>query len=206
MTSLPFIAISQRVDILKDRNERRDALDQRWHDFLGACGFRALAMPNRDDAATDLLERLAPAGILLTGGNDLAVLGGDAPERDRTEAAMLAWAERTAAPAFGVCRGFQMIAHTYGAVLHRVDGHIATRHGITGAISGASRLVNSFHGWGFDQIPGDFEVQARAGDGTIEAMRHRTKAVAGVMWHPEREGVFDAGDITRLQDFFGKRL
>ena len=67
---MPFIAISQRVDILKDRNERRDALDQRWHDFLGACGFRALPLPNTAEAAMDLLDRMSPVGVLLPGGND----------------------------------------------------------------------------------------------------------------------------------------
>lgn len=200
---MPLIAVSQRVDVLKDRNERRDALDQRCPDFLAACGFRAIALPNRDDAAADLLGRLSPAGILLTGGNDLTALGGDAPERDRTEAAMLAWADRNGAPAFGVCRGLQMIAHTHGTILRRVESHIAKPHVVTGA--GVNRTVNSFHGWGFDQAPADFDVLARAEDGTVEAMRHRTKPIAGIMWHPEREGVFDAGDIDLVRNFFEKR-
>ena len=198
---MPFIAISQRVDILKDRNERRDALDQRWHDFLAACGFRALPLPNTAEAAIDLLDRVSPVGVLLTGGNDLAALGGDAPERDRAEAAMLAWADRNRAPAFGVCRGLQMIAHSHGAALRRVDGHIAKPHTVTGAAY--SRTVNSFHGWGFDQAPVDFEILARADDGTVEAIRHRSKPIAGVMWHPEREGIFDARDIDLMRNFFG---
>ena len=203
MNSLPLIAVSQRVEILKDRDERRDALDQRWHNFLAACGYRAIALPNREDAAGDLLQRLSPMGVLLTGGNDLTALGGDAPERDRTEDAMLAWADRNNAPAFGVCRGLHMIAHAHGATLRRVEGHVANPHSVSGA--SINRTVNSFHTWGFDQAPTDFDVLARAEDGTVEAMRHRTKRIAGIMWHPERMAAFDAGDMEIVRDFFGKR-
>lgn len=80
------IAVSQRVDCHPDRGERRDALDQRWPHFLAACGLLPVVLPNRPELGVPLLDRTAPAGLLLTGGNDLAVMGGDAPERDETEA------------------------------------------------------------------------------------------------------------------------
>ena len=47
--------------------------------------------------------------MVLTGGNDLAALGGDAPERDATENALLDAAESRRLPVIGVCRGMQVI-------------------------------------------------------------------------------------------------
>lgn len=201
MTSLPLIAVSQRVEVLTDRGERRDALDQRWHGFLAACGARALPVPNHAGAAADLLRRFTPAAVLLTGGNDLEALGGDAPERDAVEQALLAWAAEQGVPAVGVCRGMQMIAHVHGARLERVEGHVATTHLVTGP--GYERVVNSYHGWGLRQAPADFAALARAPDGTVEAMRHNTRAVAAVMWHPERQSAFDAADVALIRNWLG---
>jgi putative glutamine amidotransferase len=42
-------------------------------------------------------------GIVLTGGNDLTAYGGDAPDRDATETALLDFAERRNLPVLGVC-------------------------------------------------------------------------------------------------------
>ena len=38
--------ISQRVEVFADRDERRDALDQRWAALLESLGLTALPMPN----------------------------------------------------------------------------------------------------------------------------------------------------------------
>jgi putative glutamine amidotransferase len=37
----------------------------------------------------------------------------------------------------------------------------------------------------------------------VEAVRHRDAAVAGLMWHPEREEPFAGVDIAVFRDFFG---
>lgn len=196
-TILPLIAVSQRVEVLADRGERRDALDQRWHDFLAACGCRALPIPNHAAAAAELLRRFSPAGALLTGGNDLGTLGGDAPERDAVEDDLLSWAAAQNLPAVGVCRGMQMIAHIHGARLERLEGHVATTHRVTGP--SCDRVVNSFHGWGLRQAPEAFHVLAQAPDGTIEAMRHSTRPVAAIMWHPERQKTFESADVALVK-------
>jgi len=44
------------------------------------------------------VRRAGITGLVLTGGNDLAMLGGDAPERDAVENAMLNLAERRGLP------------------------------------------------------------------------------------------------------------
>ena len=43
---MKIVAVSQRVDVLQDKKERRDALDQNIGPFLIACGFFAIPVPN----------------------------------------------------------------------------------------------------------------------------------------------------------------
>lgn len=195
------IVLSQRVDIIADRGERRDALDQRWTALLRACGFLALPMANDPEVCRAVLEQLQPDGVLLTGGNDLAAYGGDAPERDATEAAMIDWASASRRPLLGVCRGMQMLARHFGAGLVRVEGHVTTRHAV---LTAAGRIeVNSFHNWAVTEIPAGCEVTATAEDGTIEAFRHTALPIAAIAWHPERETPWSKRDMSFLRSFFG---
>src|SRR5271163_5259450 len=96
------VAITQRVSVVSAYDERRDCLDQAWTKFLAACGLLPVLLPNVTDAALALCEGAAIAGLVLTGGNDLAALGGDAPERDEVENALLDLAERRGLPVLGV--------------------------------------------------------------------------------------------------------
>ena len=43
------IAVTQRVDIYPDRNEIRDAVDQKLIEFIIACGFYPITVPNNLD-------------------------------------------------------------------------------------------------------------------------------------------------------------
>lgn len=201
MAALKPVAITQRVDIVAKRGERRDALDQRWTEFLAACGLLAVPMPNLPAAAGALFEAMAPAGLLLTGGNDPVAVGGDAPERDETEAALIERARARGLPVFGVCRGLQVLLARHGAVIKPVTGHVTAAHGVR--IDGARVEVNSYHNWGVREAPADFEVWAVAEDGVIEAARHRRDPLAGIMWHPERTTPFAPRDIALISRFFG---
>jgi putative glutamine amidotransferase len=196
------VAVSQRVTVVPDYGERRDCLDQRWSDFLPACGLLPLPVPNQPAAALALVAAARPAGLLLSGGNDLAELGGDAPERDATERALLIWAAEQAVPVMGVCRGFQMLAWCGGGTLAEVAGHVARRHAVTLA-DGGGRTVNSYHRWGVATLPPGWSATARAADGSIEAARDAAGRLQGVMWHPEREAAFDAADIDLFRNHFG---
>lgn len=198
----PVVALSQRLDILSARNERRDALDQRWALFLEACGLLPLPLPNHEASAALLLQQLRPAGVILTGGNDLVAYGGDAPERDATEAMLIRWAMETATPLLAVCRGAQMLAHHFGTPLLRAQNHAGTRHPLHFA-DGSQREVNSYHDWCFVQAPEGFEAWATHADGAIEAIRHRSARMTGILWHPEREMPFDGRDIALFRAHFG---
>jgi putative glutamine amidotransferase len=197
-----FVAVTQRVEDIPARHERRDALDQRWTRLLRHCGLCPLPLPNDAAAARALIEAVSPVGVILTGGNDLTAVGGDAPERDAIEAMLIDRAMETRTPLLAVCRGLQLLAHHSGARLEKADGHAGVEH-VVRHPDGTETRVNSYHDWVFKAPPPGFTVEATARDGTIEAIRHRDAPVQGVMWHPERNAPFSETDLALVGDHFG---
>lgn len=195
-----LVALTQRVIRDPATGERRDGLDQRWWEFLAACGLMPLALPNHLATAAHMVEALRPVGTVLTGGGDLAALGGDTPERDEVETWLLARAVE-GMPLLGVCRGMQAVQHRWGTVIGPVAGHVRAEHDLTGPLG--ERSVNSFHGLGAHDVPAPLIVLARAPDGVIEAVGHQTAPILGIMWHPERRDAFDPRDVALFVNHFG---
>lgn len=196
---MKLIFVSQRIDEAASYAERRDALDQRWAVLLAEIGCAMLPVPNHPKTVGALLERVPPDGILLTGGNDPVVCGGNAPERDETDTLLIAYSLAHNVPLLGVCRGMQSVLLHFGGALERVSGHVAVCHDVSGAIN---RSVNSYHNWGAYQAPIDLEVLARAADGVVEAVRAKAYPVTGIMWHPERAAPFAQADIRLMEAVF----
>jgi gamma-glutamyl-gamma-aminobutyrate hydrolase PuuD len=203
------IAISQRIDDFPSREERRDALDQRWAARLETIGLVPVPLPNtlRDPVAW--ARGLGIGGLVLTGGNDI---GGTAPERDRGEGLLLNLAASERWPVLGICRGLQMINVHLGGNLAPVPGQVGVRHRLH-RIAGAPRLlselgagieVNSFHAFGIatEGLAGPLLPVLCDPQGFVEAAEHRTLPWAGLMWHPEREPAFSAGEQALLSRLF----
>ncbi|HEY1410647.1 MAG TPA: gamma-glutamyl-gamma-aminobutyrate hydrolase family protein, partial [Rhodopila sp.] len=132
------------------------------------------------------------------------------PERDRTTLPLIRAAIARGVPVLAICRGIQELNVALGGSLiqrvhvqkDRMDhrggpGPHATRYGpkhcidVTGSLArivGSDRIaVNSLHGQAIDR-PGDgLVVEARAPDGTIEAVAMPSAPgwLLGVQWHPE---------------------
>jgi gamma-glutamyl-gamma-aminobutyrate hydrolase PuuD len=192
------VGVTQRVVVDPPHGTRRDCLDQVWVKFLLGCGLIPIPIPNSVDAALTICESVQ--GIVLTGGNDLAAYGGDAPERDETETALLDLAERKNLPVLGVCRGMQVIQHRFGSRLQRVHGHVAPRQRIS--IDGRSVEVNSFHNFGAMEVYPPLVTWAIADDGVVKAVRHTERRMTGVMWHPERLEPFASDDVALFSRVF----
>jgi putative glutamine amidotransferase len=188
------LIFTQRVEVIASYNERRDCADQNIARFIKASGYLPIPLNNIPEFVVEYLETLKPDGIVLTGGNDI---GGDAPERDQLEYLLLEEALQRDIPLFGFCRGMQVIANYFGAKLVKVDGHVASRHVLRGMYS---REVNSYHNYGIYDVPETLEALAFSENGAIEALRHRNKAILGIMWHPEREVPFDAEDMRMMKE------
>jgi len=206
---MKFIAVSQRVDSIHSRKEKRDALDHRLISFLIHAGFVGVPVPNTFGPAASalisskkkilegLLTRISPSALLLSGGNDID----EVRDRYNTEAILLDYAQDQNLPVLGICHGMQMMAVRSGANLKRVQGHVNSRHGITGKIS---REVNSYHEFSIDECPPGYEVLARSKDGVIKAISHLKLPWEGWMWHPEREDEYSIDDVERLRKLVGE--
>lgn len=195
------IAVTQRVVTDPRTNERRDALDQRWSTLLATAGLVALPVPNNPAALQSFLTATEPDGILLTGGNDLVSLGGDAPERDAVENALIDYSKATDVPLLGVCRGMQMIHAYFGVALKPVQGHVCPQQTIQ--FEGADIVVNSYHNFGATETVPELRVLGTATDGVVKAIRSTEGKIYGIMWHPERIDPPRADDIALLRTIYG---
>jgi N5-(cytidine 5'-diphosphoramidyl)-L-glutamine hydrolase len=197
---MKLLAITQRVTVVPAYGERRDCLDQAWPRFIAECGLLPLALPNVPQVALDMLSRADVAGLLLTGGNDLATLGGDAPERDATENALVDAAESLGLPILGVCRGMQIIQQRYAVPLRRVEGHVTPSQIIQ--IDSEPMEVNSYHRFAALDSRPPLNVWAVAADGVVKAIRHSSRPTTGIMWHPERNAPFATTDVALFRRTF----
>ena len=195
------IVYSQRVEVIENYHERRDCADQMIPRFLKACGYLPIPVYNIPELVDELLEEVQPDGILLTGGNSLKSYGGNAPEKDKTDAMLIHIALEKDIPLYGFCRGMQSILHYFEIPLEEVQNHVAVRHQLLGLKE--KRTVNSYHYQGIRNIKVPFEAVAWTEDGIIEEIRHTRKKLIGTMWHPERVTPFDVCDINKVQQFFG---
>lgn len=196
------VIYTQRVEVVEAYQERRDCADQRIADFIFACGFLPIPVPNKSDLAEEIIKELQPAGIILTGGNSLVMYGGNAPERDSMDFALIKLAIQNHIPLYGFCRGMQSILSYFGNDLINVEGHVAVRHTVKSEDD--SYEVNSYHNQACVKLKDGcgLLVAAWAEDGVIEAIQHESLPIMGTMWHPEREKAFTGRDVENLKRLF----
>lgn len=97
-------------------------------------------------------------------------------------------------PILGICLGHQSIAYAFGAKIVQAK---FIKHGIVEDIAldgkGLFRTIGKtckytrYHSLVVDEatLPPEFEVTARASDGDIMGIRHKTLPIEGVQFHPE---------------------
>ncbi len=97
-------------------------------------------------------------------------------------------------PVLGVCLGMQGLVTSYGGHVTRVrpaHGEVArVEHDGRGVFTGvpqgfAAVRYHSLAALEEEDLPADLEVTARAEDGTVMGVRHRTRPLEGVQFHPE---------------------
>lgn len=197
---MKYVAITQRVQVLADIQERRDALSQEWASLFAMCDLVPIVLPNVLSVVKELLHGLPIGGIVFSGGNDLVNYGGDAPERDEVEHFLVEYALENQIPLLGICRGMQLILDHFGTPLHPVQNHVRVHH-----ILNSGSVVNSFHSYGATSCMTPLEAIYWSQDGVLEAVRHtQFPWIRGIMWHPEREHPPKEQDIAMIKELFNR--
>ena len=199
------IGLTMRIVADPCHGEIRDALAQDWATFLAValpdCCW--IPIPNLGPHILKFAREWGLEGVILTGGND----PGSAPQRDETENNLIQAALRGQLPLFGVCRGLQMIQYCLGGPLMPCNTahHVGKHHPVRfehGSAEGVTRKVNSFHSLAVrrEDLPSGLVTTAVSADGWVEALAHRTKPLAAVQWHPERNPNPHPLDIQLLRE------
>lgn len=205
------IAITQRVDLINEYNETRDGLDQKWIELLNYLNIEAVVIPNQINNVRDYYKGLSLEGLILTGGNDLELLATSnnvSVARDNVERELFNIAQELNHPILGVCRGMQYLSALFNETLVKIDGHARKKHKIFFEnnlnIYPNQIIVNSYHEWGIISLKNksQFQVLACSNDGVIECIKHKTKKMYGMMWHPERETPFSSNDLRFIKYVF----
>lgn len=188
---MKFIAISQRILENESYVEIREALSVEWGEFFNAHLQGFLPLPLSYAIPFSIYaERLGESlgGVILSGGNDLESLNPNpiSKRRDIYEGEIIAHCIKESLPLLGVCRGAQRIAEYFGATLGKLQGHIGV-HSVAESQSHKEFMVNSFHNYGILTLQDSLEILTKAQDNSIEAFRHKSKPIFGLMWHIERE-------------------
>ena len=151
---------------------------------LAAEGEEVSVVRNDARSAAEMLA-MGASGIVLSPGPGRPEDAGVCVELVRSAPAM---------PLLGVCLGHQALGVAHGAVVGRASRLMhgktsAIRHGGGGLFAG---LPNPFEATRYhslevraETLPPEIEPVAWSEDGTLMAMRHRTRPYWGVQFHPE---------------------
>jgi carbamoyl-phosphate synthase small subunit len=135
-------------------------------------------------AATPASELLAtsPDGVFLSNGP-----GDPAPLTYAIDNAKTLVASNV--PVFGICLGHQILGLAMGGSTFKLKfGHRGANHPVKKLATGKVEITSQNHGFAVDprSLPHDVEVtHLNLYDGTVEGLRHKTRPVFCVQYHPE---------------------
>jgi carbamoyl-phosphate synthase small subunit len=143
-------------------------------------GFKVQVVPATTPASEAL--RYKPAGIFLSNGpGDPAALGYAVQAvRDLIQSGL---------PIFGICLGHQIVGQAFGGKTFKLKfGHRGGNQPVKDLGSGRVEITAQNHGFAVDpkSLPADVQVdRINLNDQTVEGMRHKTKPIFCVQYHPE---------------------
>ena len=122
--------------------------------------------------------------IILSGGSNHPVVGNDHLYKDE-----ITLIRECTKPMLGICLGFELIAHSFGAKLELLDNKTKGLIEISPVGKNIlfknlpNFLVYESHRWAIKELPKDFIALAKSKDG-IEAFQHKNKNIFGFQFHP----------------------
>lgn len=143
-------------------------------------GFKVTVLPAPALAEEALKHK--PAGIFLSNGpGDPAALGYAVQTvRDLIKSDL---------PIFGICLGHQILGQAFGGKTFKLKfGHRGGNQPVKDLDSGKVEITSQNHGFAVDpkSLPSDVAIdRINLNDQTVEGMRHKTKPIFCVQYHPE---------------------
>ena len=127
------------------------------------------------------LLRSHPDGLVLSGGPFMDRIGN-----------CKQYVKEVELPILGICLGHQLIAETFGGAVKKGASGGYARVTVE-IIDPDDILINmrptivtwASHADEVSRLPSDFTKLARSSICEVEAMKHRSKPIYGVQWHPE---------------------
>jgi carbamoyl-phosphate synthase small subunit len=143
-------------------------------------GFKVQVVPATTPAAEAL--RFKPAGIFLSNGP------GDPSALDYAVQAVSDLV-KSGAPIFGICLGHQILGLALGGKTFKLKfGHRGGNQPVKDLETGRVEITSQNHGFAVDpkSLPSDVSVnRINLNDQTVEGLRHKTKPIYCVQYHPE---------------------
>ena len=143
-------------------------------------GFKVTVVPAETSAADVMKHK--PAGVFLSNGpGDPATLGGIVRE--------VKTLVDSGIPIFGICLGHQILGQAFGGKTFKLKfGHRGGNQPVKDFESGKVEITSQNHGFAVDaaSLPSDVAVnRINLNDQTVEGLRHKTKPIFCVQYHPE---------------------
>ena len=143
-------------------------------------GFRTQVLPATTFAADALKHK--PAGIFLSNGP------GDPAALDYIVREVKTLVD-SGIPIFGICLGHQILGQALGGKTFKLKfGHRGGNQPVKDLDSGKVEITSQNHGFAVDamSLPSDVAVnRVNLNDQTVEGLRHKTKPIFCVQYHPE---------------------
>jgi len=143
-------------------------------------GFKVQVVPATTPAAEAL--KYKPAGIFLSNGP------GDPSALDYAVQSVSDLV-KSGVPIFGICLGHQILGQAFGGKTFKLKfGHRGGNQPVKDLETGRVEITSQNHGFAVDakSLPSDVKVdRINLNDQTVEGMRHKTKPIFCVQYHPE---------------------
>ena len=187
------VVITMRTVVDSEYKESRDCLSEDWSNYLFSLhnDIQLTPLVNQPESVERFLENIKPDLLILSNGNDLH----SNERRDKTELKAINYAMKNNISILGVCRGMQILNYFFGGNIEKkIQLHVTENHEISVVDKGFQKElnttfmnVNSYHNQGIkiSGLSDEFNILGVNSD-IVEIMKHKSKNILGIQWHPER--------------------